>query len=67
MDLARRARLKALDLIFQFDANKNSNLEQDEIIEILKKLMKSDASDIFYVVANVFRYDINGDGFITYD
>jgi hypothetical protein len=65
MDLARRARLKTLDLIFQFDANKNSNLEEDEIIEILRKLMKSDAFDIFYVVANVFRYDINADGFIT--
>jgi Ca2+-binding EF-hand superfamily protein len=29
--------------------------------------MKSDVFDIFYVVANVFRYDVNNDGFITYD
>jgi Ca2+-binding EF-hand superfamily protein len=29
--------------------------------------MKSDKFDIFYVLANVFRYDQNSDGFITYD
>jgi Ca2+-binding EF-hand superfamily protein len=67
LDLARRARIRTLQLILQFDANKNSNLEEDEIIEILKKLMKSDNFDIFYVVANVFRYDVNNDGFISYD
>jgi Ca2+-binding EF-hand superfamily protein len=29
--------------------------------------MKSDEFDIFYVLANVFRYDRNEDGFVTYD
>jgi Ca2+-binding EF-hand superfamily protein len=67
LDLARRARLRTLELILEFDANKNSNLEEDEIINILKKLMKSDDFDVFYVIANVFRYDVNNDGFITYD
>lgn len=67
LDLARRARKRTLELIELFDTNKNRNLEDDEIIDILKKLMKSDEFDIFYVLANVFRYDANSDGFITYD
>lgn len=29
--------------------------------------MKSDEFDIFYVLANVFRYDKNEDGLVTYD
>lgn len=67
LDLARRARKRTLELIEQFDVNHNRNLEDDEIIEILTKLMKSDQFDIFYVLANVFRYDVNSDGLITYD
>lgn len=59
MELARRARKRCLELIEQFDVNKNRNMEQLEIIEILKILMKSDQFDVFYVVANVFRYDQN--------
>lgn len=42
LDLARRARIRTLELIHDFDLNKNNNLEEDEIINILKKLMKSD-------------------------
>jgi len=29
--------------------------------------MKSDKFDIFYVLANAFRYDQNSDGLISYD
>jgi len=67
LDLARRARKRTLELIEMFDTNKNRNLEENEIIEILTKLMKSDEFDIFYVLANVFRYDVNNDGLVTYD
>ena len=67
LDLARRARKRTLELIEQFDLNHNRNLEDDEIIQILKKLMKSDKFDIFYVLANAFRYDQNSDGLISYD
>jgi len=67
LDLARRARKRTLELIEIFDVNKNRNLEENEIIEILTKLMKSDEFDIFYVLANVFRYDVNNDGLVTYD
>jgi Ca2+-binding EF-hand superfamily protein len=67
LDLARRARKRTLELIEIFDKNKNRNLEENEIIEILTKLMKSDEFDLFYVLANVFRYDVNNDGLVTYD
>lgn len=67
LDLARRARLRCLQLIESFDTNKNRNMEQYEIIAILKILMKSDEFDVFYVVANVFRYDANEDGFVNYN
>jgi hypothetical protein len=30
-------------------------------------LLKADELDVFYVVANVFRYDVDGDRRVTYD
>lgn len=67
LSLARRVRERTLELIEKNDEDKNKNLEDREIVNILQKLMKSDVFDIFYVQANAFRYDSNMDGFITYD
>jgi Ca2+-binding EF-hand superfamily protein len=66
-DLARRARAHLFLLLEKFDLNKNLTFEEGEIINILKTLLKSDDLDIFYVVANVFRYDTDGDRRVTYD
>jgi Ca2+-binding EF-hand superfamily protein len=66
-DLARRARAHLFLLLEKFDLNKNLTFEESEIINILKTLLKSDDLDIFYVVANVFRYDTDGDRRVTYD
>ena len=66
-DLARRVRAHLFALIAKFDLNKNLTFEETEIINILKVLNKSDDLDIFYVVANVFRYDTDGDKRVTYD
>lgn len=65
--LAKRVRERTLQLVEKFDDNKNKNLEDNEIVIILQKLLNSDKFDIFYVQANVFRYDANSDGLITYD
>ena len=56
-----------LVLLEKYDLNKNLTFEENEIINILKTLLKSDDFDIFYVIANVFRYDVDGDRRVTYD
>lgn len=67
LDLARRARANCLRLIEKYDVNKDKNMEQPQIIQTLKILMKSDQFDVFYVTANVFRYDQDEDGFVNYN
>lgn len=67
LGLARRVRERTIQLIEINDEDKNKNLEDTEIVNILQKLMHSDVFDIFYVQANAFRYDSNMDGYITYD
>lgn len=66
-DLARRVRAHLFVLLEKYDLNKNLTFEENEIINILKTLLKSDDFDIFYVIANVFRYDVDGDRRVTYD
>lgn len=67
LDLARRTRARMLVLLVQFDTDKNLCFDEKEIVTILVQLMKSDELDIFYVVANVFRYDADGDKRVKYD
>jgi len=66
-DLARRVRAHMYILLEKFDLDKNLTFDETEIINILKTLLKADELDVFYVVANVFRYDVDGDRRVTYD
>lgn len=66
-DLARRVRAHMYALLEKFDLDKNLTFDEKEIINILRTLLKSDDLDVFYVVANVFRYDVDGDRRVTYD
>ena len=36
-------------------------------MEALQVLMKADKHEVMYVIANVFRYDRNGDHIVTYE
>lgn len=66
-DLARRLRAHLYALLVQYDVDKSLTFDEAEIIKILRVLLKSDELDIFYVIANVFRYDVDGDRRVTYD
>lgn len=65
-DLAKRARKRIFLLLEQFDKDHNRLFDEKEIIDFLVQLLKSDDMDIYYVLANVFRYDTDGDKKVTY-
>jgi len=56
-----------LRLIKKYDANFNLLFETSEIIHIMKDVFNENQNEIDYVVKNVFRYDRDNDGMVTYD
>lgn len=65
--LANAVRKQILHILAEYDANNNKEFEENEIIDILQTVMKEDKNEVRYVIANVFRYDKNGDKIVTYD
>ena len=66
MSMASEVRTIVFTLLVRFDENRNNEFEEEEIKEALIKLLNEDPSELIYVTRNVFRYDLNNDGIVTY-
>lgn len=58
--LAENALQQALRILLGFDANNNKFADPEEIVEILKALLRENQHEIDYVLVNYFRYTKGG-------
>ena len=65
--LAIKVRSQVYDSLAKYDFNRNGLFEEDEIRQALIEILGEDQNEVKYVVKNVFRYDKDNDGCITYD
>lgn len=54
-------------MLISFDDNVNYEFEKEEIKKALVEILDETDAEIAYVVNNVFRYDSNHDGIVTYE
>lgn len=64
---AKRVRARVFELLVPYDADKNNEFCQPEIEAALVGLLKEDKNELAYVTKNVFRYDRDNNGEVTYD
>ena len=64
--LAYHVRAKVYEKLISFDDNLNYEFEEREIKKALISLLGEDKFEVTYVTRNVFRYDKNNDGIVTY-
>lgn len=43
------------------------NFDEEEIKNALVGLLKENENEVYYVIKNVFRYDVNNDGEVSYN
>lgn len=55
------------EALSQFDKNRDKQFDEREITDALVNLLKENEHELYYMVKNVFRYDRNSDGMVTYD
>lgn len=51
----------------RYDKNRDQQFDEKEITDALVNLLKENEHELYYMVKNVFRYDRNSDGMVTYD
>lgn len=56
-----------ITLLGRYDLNKNNNFEIDEIEAALKDLLKEDSDELFYAIANDFRYNLERVEIVSYE
>ena len=66
LDFALLVRKKMKQALEQYDTNNSLTFEEDEIAAALIGILNESPEEIHYVIKNVFRYDKDGDGTITY-
>lgn len=64
---AKRVRARVFELLVPYDADKNNEFNESEIEAALVGLLKEDKNELAYVTKNVFRYDRDNNGEVTYD
>lgn len=64
--LSFQVRQRVYELLISFDDNVNYEFESNEIERALVEILNESKEEVAYVVKNVFRYDTNNDGVITY-
>ena len=60
-------RLRLIEFIKKYDRDNSLTFEKNEIINFMREVFQEDNTEIDYVTRNVFRYDQDGDGKVTYD
>lgn len=63
---ARLVRQAVWNKLIPYDKDKNEEFSKDEIEAALVGLLKEKQEELLYVTKNVFRYDRNNDGEVTY-
>lgn len=66
-DFAIQVRKRMFEALSQFDKNRDKQFDEREITDALVNLLKENEHELYYMVKNVFRYDRNSDGMVTYD
>ena len=56
-----------MECLIPYDVDKNHEFDQKEIENAMVGLLKESEQELSYVTKNVFRYDVNNDGEVTYD
>lgn len=64
---AKKVRARVFELLVPYDLDKNTEFNEAEIRGALIGLLKEDEHEIAYVTKNVFRYDKDNNGEVTYD
>ena len=67
LDLSERVRQRVKDSLVPFDVNQSKSFDEKSIHNALSSLLKENEHELPYVTKNVFRYDRDSDGVITYD
>lgn len=65
-DLAEKVRQRVLELLIPYDRNRDKFLEKIEIENALIGILRENDKELLYVTRNVFRYDKDNDGKVTY-
>jgi Ca2+-binding EF-hand superfamily protein len=60
-------RKRLYELIISFDEKNRYRFEEMDIRKALVEILSESESEIAYVVKNVFRYDTDHDGVVTYE
>jgi Ca2+-binding EF-hand superfamily protein len=66
-DFAIEVRKRMLQALTPFDKNRDNLFDEKEITDALVQLLKENQHEVYYMVKNVFRYDRNLDGKVSYD
>lgn len=64
---AKKVRARVFELLVPYDLDKNAELNEAEIRGAMIGLLKEDENELAYVTKNVFRYDKDNNGEVTYD
>ncbi len=64
---AKEVRARVFEFLVPYDLDKNREFNEAEIHGALVGLLKEDQNELAYVTRNVFRYDKDNNGEVTYD
>jgi Ca2+-binding EF-hand superfamily protein len=66
-EFAMQVRKRMYDCLVPFDRNRDKEFDEREVTDALVNLLRENEHELYYMVKNVFRYDRNSDGRVTYD
>ena len=67
LSLSYQIRRQVYEILISFDDNRNFELEKEEITRALVEILDESQEELAYITRNVYRYDTNQDGIITYE